>query len=421
MKPQLTFVDVRTVSAWRNRNFRCIWGATTVSALGSEVGELALPVLALVWLDASAEELSFVRAATFLPYLVLTLWLGVVVDRYRRRPLLIGAEAVSACVLLTMAGLALMGSLTIPALIAAAALLGSMAVLHMLADFSFVPLIVSREQLADANARITATQSAIGIGGSGAGGALVQWLSAPIAVALNGVGRLVAVVLLCRVRTTEPVPEPSGDSTLRQAREGLATLGRHRVVRALAAEATAWNLGNEVFMLALTVAVVQGRSDGPLALGVILMAGGVGASMGAGLSARLTAAFGYGRSLIAALTLGNTAPLLGVLLASDTSTRSLAFLGVAFLVSGLGVGVANSQAVTVRQLTVPDTLRGRVNAAYRMLFWGALAIGALLAGSVVAAWAWRPAAVAGATLMAISTLPVVFSPVRGMRDLTHHS
>jgi len=154
---------------------------------------------------------------------------------------------------------------------------------------------------------------------------------------------------------------------------------------------------------------------------VILMAGGVGASMGAGLSARLTAAFGYGRSLIAALTLGNTAPLLGVLLASDTSTRSLAFLGVAFLVSGLGVGVANSQAVTVRQLTVPDTLRGRVNAAYRMLFWGALAIGALLAGSVVAAWAWRPAAVAGATLMAISTLPVVFSPVRGMRDLTHHS
>jgi len=99
MKPQLTFVDVRTVSAWRNRNFRCIWGATTVSALGSEVGELALPVLALVWLDASAEELSFVRAATFLPYLVLTLWLGVVVDRYRRRPLLIGAEAVSACVL----------------------------------------------------------------------------------------------------------------------------------------------------------------------------------------------------------------------------------------------------------------------------------------------------------------------------------
>ncbi|MFQ6486079.1 MFS transporter [Brachybacterium epidermidis] len=409
------------VTAWSSRDFRRIWGATTASALGNEVGELALPVLALVWLGASAEELSWVRVATFLPYLALTLWIGVLVDRHPRRPLLIGAEAVSACVLLTTAGLALVGSLTIPMLIAAAAVLGSMAVLHMLADFSFVPLVVSREQLADANARITATQSAIGIGGSGVGGALVQWMSAPFAVALNGIGRFVAVALICRVRTPEPTPEPSTDSTLRQASKGLAALARHRVVRSLAAEATAWNLGNEVLMLALTVAVVQGHPSGPLALGVILMAGGIGAFLGASLSAQLTATFGYGRSLIAAMALGNTAPLLGVLLASDTSTRSLVVLGVALLASGVGVGVANSQAVTVRQLTVPEPLRGRVNAAYRMLSWGALAIGALLAGSLVTTWSWWPAAIVGATLMAASTLPVALSPVRGMRDLADPS
>lgn len=417
---EITSITMTTVSAWRSRDFRRIWGATTSSALGNEVGELALPVLALVWLGASAEELSMVRAATFLPYLLLTLWLGVVVDRYRRRALLITAEAVSACTLLTIGGLALLGTLTIPVLVVAAALLGSMAVLHMLADFSFVPLVVSREQLADANARITATQSAIGIGGSGVGGALVQWLSAPIAIGLNGVGRLAAVVLLYRVRTQEPVPEPSGASTLAQAWEGLVTLGHHRVVRALAAEATAWNLGNEVFMLAMTVAVVQERSDGPLMLGVIFMAGGVGAFLGASLSARLTSAFGYGRSLITAMALGNTAPLLGVLLAPDTSTRSLVLLGVAFVASGVGIGVANSQAVTVRQLCVAEHLRGRVNAAYRMLSWGALALGALLAGWLVTAWAWWPAAIAGTTLMAVSTLPVAVSPVRRMQGLTDH-
>ncbi|MCT2178912.1 MFS transporter, partial [Brachybacterium muris] len=249
----------------------------------------------------------------------------------------------------------------------------------------------------------------------------VQWLSAPFAVALNGIGRFVAVALICRVRTPEPTPEPSTDSTLRQASEGLAALARHRVVRSLAAEATAWNLGNEVLMLALTVAVVQGHPSGPLALGVILMAGGIGAFLGASLSAQLTATFGYGRSLIAAMALGNTAPLLGVLLASDTSTRSLVVLGVALLASGVGVGVANSQAVTVRQLTVPEPLRGRVNAAYRMLSWGALAIGALLAGSLVTTWSWWPAAIVGATLMAASTLPVALSPVRGMRDLADPS
>lgn len=173
-------------------------------------------------------------------------------------------------------------------------------------------------------------------------------------------------------------------------------------------------------MLAMTVAVVQERSDGPLMLGVIFMAGGVGAFLGASLSARLTSAFGYGRSLITAMALGNTAPLLGVLLASDTSTRSLVLLGVAFVASGVGIGVANSQAVTVRQLCVAEHLRGRVNAAYRMLSWGALALGALLAGWLVTAWAWWPAAIAGTTLMAASTLPVAVSPARRMQGLTDH-
>ena len=145
------------VSAWRSRDFRRLWGASTASALGGEIGELALPVLALVWLGASAEELSWVRAATFLPYLVLTLWLGVLVDRWRRRRLMITAETVSGITLLGIAGAALAGWLTVPVLVAAAALLGAMSVLHMLADFSFTPHVVSRAALPDANAKMTAT------------------------------------------------------------------------------------------------------------------------------------------------------------------------------------------------------------------------------------------------------------------------
>lgn len=415
--PSLTSILVMTVSAWRSRDFRRVWGASTSAALGSEIGELAMPVLALVWLGASAQELSWVRAATFLPYLLLTLWLGVLVDRYRRRPLLIGAETVNGLVLLTVAGLALAGWLTVPVLVVSTFVLGSMSVLHMLADFSFVPQIVTKSQLPDANARITATHSAIGIGGAGVGGALVQALTAPVAVGINGVGRVVAVLLLRRIDTIEEPPQPAQTSAWTQAKEGMSTLVRHRVVRALATEATLWNLGNELFMLALTVSIISARGDGPLVLGLVLMAGGVGAFTGASLSAKLTRRFGYGHSLIAALLLGNTAPLVGVLLARDTSLRSLLILACAFLLSGLGIGVANSQAVTVRQLTVPEHLRGRVNAAYRLLSWGALSVGALLAGLSIQALSTWPTAVIGTALMAISTLPVALSPVRRMREL----
>ncbi|WP_187344363.1 MFS transporter [Serinicoccus sp. CUA-874] len=90
---------------------------------------------------------------------------------------------------------------------------------------------------------------------------------------------------------------------------------------------------------------------------------------------------------------------------------------MAFLVSGLGIGVANSQAVTVRQLAVPARLRGRVNSAYRLLSWGALSVGALVAGVLVTVWGAWPTALAGTVLMAVATLPVALSPVRGMRDL----
>ncbi|WP_151526742.1 MFS transporter [Serinicoccus kebangsaanensis] len=407
----------KVMSAWSSRDYRRVWGASTAGAVGGEIGELALPVLALVTLGASAQELSWMRTATFLPYLLLTLWLGVVVDNRRRRPLMIGAEVGRAALLVAVGALALTGQLSVPILVAATFGVGALAVLHMLADFSFLPYVVSPGQLPDANARITATQSAVGIGGSGLGGALVQAVTAPVAVLVNAFTHLVSALLLRRVRVEEAAVEPAEAGTLAQAKEGLVTMLRHRVVRALAAEATVWNLGNEVFMLALTVAVVGGRSDGPLVLGLVLMAGGVGAFVGASLSARLTARVGYGRSLVGAMLLGNTAPLLGVVLSGSTSLRSLIVLGVAFLASGVGIGVANSQAVTVRQLAVPERLRGRVNSAYRLLSWGALSVGAMLAGVLVTLWGPWATAVVGTALMTLATLPVALSPVRHMRDL----
>lgn len=353
----------------------------------------------------------------YLPYLLLTLWLGVVVDRYRRRRMMIGAELISALLLVSMAALALTGLLGIPMLVVFTFLIGSLAVLHSLADFSFLPHVVTAEQLPDANARVTATESAIDIGGSGLGGALVQAVTAPVALLINGIASVTSALLLWRVRTNEPAPERQEANAVTQAGQGLAALWRNRSVRGLAVEATTWNLGNEVFMLALTVAILTSRPDGPLALGLVLMAGGVGAFIGAAFSARLTARFGYGPSLIGALIVGSTAPLLGMLAARDTTLASLAVLAAAFLASGLGVGVANSQAVTVRQLAVDEAIRGRVNAAYRLLSWGALPVGALAAGLTVELAGLWLAGVIGAAVMALSSLAVILSPVRRMRDL----
>lgn len=408
----------QVTNAWRIPNFRRVWGAGAFSALGAEIGELAIPVLALITLGASAAELSYVRAALLAPYLLLTLWLGVLVDRSPRRPLMIVADVTRGVLLLAVCGLALAGWLTVPMLIAAATLIGSLTVLYSLADFSFLPLVVDEGSLIDANARITATQSVIGMAGAGAGGLLVQALTAPFALGLNALGYLFSGALVSRMNVPEHRrPRTDRASAYVEARLGVATLLRHRVLRALVAEASIWNLGNEVLMIALTVLLLQTYGYGVVVLGLILMALGVGAFVGSILSQRLTARFGYGRSLIAALLVGNTAPIAGVLAVSAPGWGGVAALTIAFLVSGLGIGVANSQAVSLRQLAIVPELRGRVNASYRLISWGALSLGALAGGALATAFSPWAAAFGGAILMATAALPVILSPVRSMTTL----
>lgn len=406
---------VNRASAWASKDFRALWRASALSVAGSEVGEIALPVLALLVLDASATELSWVRMALFAPFLLLTLPLGVLVDRHPGLRLMILADAARGLLLLTVAGLALTGGLGVPILVALVAVLGACTVLHGLADFSLLPQLLTPGQLPDGNARLTATHSSLGVAGQGVGGALVQVVTAPWAVVVNGATYLGSALLLRRVSTVTDRPPRTEGSGLQVAWSGLQALRRHRAVRALAVEATIWNLGNEVLILSITILVLRTYDLGPLALGLVLMAGGVGAATGSAMSARLTRAVGYGPGLITALAVGNTAPLAVRAFTAGTPGR-VVVLALTFLVSGLGIGVANSQAVTVRQLAVPEGLRGRVNAAYRFLSWGALAVGALTAGQLVAALGTHRAAVIGAAVMACATIPVVLSPVRRMRS-----
>jgi MFS family permease len=404
--------------AWHIPAFRRVWGAGAFSSLGAEIGELAIPVLALVTLSASAAELSFVRAALLAPYLLLTLWLGVLVDRMPRRPLMIAADLGRGLLLVVVCVLAVAGMLSVPILIAAAALVGSLTVLYVLADFSFLPLVVDESALIDANAKITATQSVISVAGAGAGGLLVQVLTAPFALALNAVGYLASGALISRVR----VPEPRRSrgqraSALTEARVGISVLVRHRALRALVSEASIWNFGNEIFMIALSILLLQSHNLGPVVLGALIMAIGVGMFVGSIHSQALTARFGYGRSLVVALILGNSAPVIGILGVGNVSWQGITGLAIAFVVSGVGIGIANSQAVSLRQLAVFPELRGRVNAGYRLVSWGALSIGALVGGLLATILGPWLAAVIGAAVMATASLPVVVSPVRRMRAI----
>ncbi|MGM0697994.1 MAG: MFS transporter [Actinomycetota bacterium] len=423
-------------SAWTVPGFRLFWSAGALSRLGAEVGEIALPALTLITLGATAMEASWVRTALVAPFLVVTLWFGVIVDRHPRRPLMILADWVRGVLLVAVCVLALTNTLTIPVAVGAAFAIGTMTVLYQLADFSFLPQFVPEDALIDANAKITATESAIETAGSGVGGLIVQAVTAPIAIAVNAVGYLASALLIGRLRIDEPAPETTAtagvpapgatetadepaakSSAIAEARDGLKSLISHPILRALAAEASLWNFGHEILMLALAVHVLAGLPSGPLVFGAVVTCGGIGALIGSLLSPRLTKRFGYGRSLLVSLVLGNTAPLIGMVTVAFYPAVLIPGLALAFLLSGLGSGVADSQSTSIRQLALPDEIRGRVNAGYRLVSWGAPSIGAILGGTLITFIGPVGSAVSGAALMALATMPVALSPVRGIRAI----
>jgi predicted MFS family arabinose efflux permease len=400
--------------AWRSRPFRWLWTGGAVSTFGTEVSELALPLLALLTLSASAAELGVLRTAQFLPYLLATLPIGLVVDRCLRRPLMIVADLGRFALVALIPLSVWLGYESMGLLYAVVFAAGVLTVLYQMSDFAFVPSVVTVHQLADANAKVAATQSAMEIGGRGFGGVLVQTLTAPVAIAVDAASYLVSALCLGRVRVPEPVPASAARSPLREAVEGFRVAVGNPYLRALLAGATTFNLFTEVFMIGVMLYAVHDLGLPAAGIGAILVAGGVGSLVGSWFGVRLTGRFHYGTVLLVTLAVGNTAPL-ATTLTGVAGARATWLLGAAFLVMGLGIGISNAHAVTIRQVAAAPGLRGRVNAAYRLISWGAVPLGALLGGFVATrAGAWA-AMVTGAAGLATATLWVAISPVRTLR------
>ncbi|WP_116946963.1 MFS transporter [Jiangella endophytica] len=403
--------------AWDSRDFRRLWTGSAVSTFGSEVAELAVPLLAIGVLAATPGELGALRTAQFLPFLLATLPLGLLVDRRRRLPLMIGADLGRFGLILVIPIAIWAGLAQIELLYVVMFLAGVLTVLYQVADFAFVPDVVTPRQLVDANGKLAAAQSANEIGARGFGGLLVQAASAPVAMLVNAVTYLVSALSLRGIALVEaPRAAASARPSWGEVTAGLREALRNRFIRALLGEATTFNLFNEIFVLGLMLFTVREAGLSPVQIGIVFTAGGVGSFLGAWFGSRVTGRFGYGRVLLITLILGNTAPVL-VALAGTDAVGILALFGSVFVVMGVGIGIANVHAVTLRQAALPEELRGRVNAAYRLISWGAIPVGASLGGLLAGLTDGRTAMVTGACGMALATLWVAFSPVRRLASI----
>ena len=399
------------------RDFRLFWLAQGASSAGGQISELAIPLLAVVVLNASAAEVGLLGAARWLPFLLLALPLGVMVDRLRRRPVLVLSDLARAALTLVVVVFAFTGALTLWTLVILVALIGVFTVSFEVSYQSYLPAVVGRDELERATGRLQATAAATEVGGPGLGGLLIQALSAPWALLAHLLTYLVSATALLGIRTVESAPPRTGRSVLRDLADGLAFVRRDRYLVSLIGFAAIYNLFAQWIMVLFTVHAVRelGLSAGHL--GLVFSLGAIGAVVGAALAPVSVRRFGAGPVLIACAALECVALAVLPLVGSSWPTPTIVavLIGV-FAVNGAGTSLSSVVALTLRQLRTPDHILGRVNATMRWISYGVISIGAALGGVVGELLGTRLGLAVGCAGTLLTVVWVAASPLRRIGD-----
>ncbi|MFI2434164.1 MFS transporter [Streptomyces sp. NPDC018693] len=400
-------------SPWRLPAFRALFAASALSHLGTSIGYVALPLLAVTVLDAGPGQAGALAALSTAAFLLIGLPAGAWVDRLSGRRVLVVADAARAALLASVPVAWWLDALTLPQLYAVALLNGCATVFFDIGSQSVLPALVGRERLVRANAAIVSLMAGANIAGRGAGGFLVQLATAPLALAAGALAYFASALGLTRV-DRRAAPGPAQRRLRAEVAEGLRHVLRSGELRALAATATLANLGAQMVNAMLPVLFTRELGLPAGALGLYWAAGGVGLLLGAACARHLASRLGHGRALA---RVGLWCAPAGLAVALVGRGPWLWIAGAAWLVVMAKTGIDNVLGVTLRQHLTPDALLGRMNATFRFLLTGALAIGSTLAGVIGELLDVRTAVWTGAACLACAFLPVFRSPLRTLRSL----
>jgi MFS family permease len=393
--------------------FRTYWGAHTVSLFGDQVSLLAVPLVAVLTLDASAAEMGYLSAVALLPNLVLALHAGAWADRWgRRRHIMIATDLGRAALLASVPVAYALGALTFAQLYVVAFLAGSLAVLFNVSDASLFQTIVRRERFVEASSLLNGSRAFSFVAGPSVAGLLVHAVTAPGALLVDAVSFLTSGALLGRIRPEEPRPdrERSGVTV------GLRWIAASPIIRSTLLATATVNFFNFVFwaLFVLYATRTLGVTSGTL--GLVLGAGAVGGLIGSAIATPLTRLIGIGPTLVLGCVLF-PAPFLLVPLARGSDPVVLGCLFVAELGSGLGVMLLDISAGSLFAAVIPNRLRARVSGAYTFVNYGIRVVGSL-AGGLLGTWiGLRPALWIGAAGAMLGVLFLLPSPVPRLREL----
>jgi MFS family permease len=404
----------------RERDFRRLWLAQTISQVGTQVTNLALPLVAIIVLQASAFEVALLGAIEFLPFVFFTLPAGAWVDRLPKRRVLIAADVGRAAILAFVPIGYATGVLAMWQLYVIAFLAGVLTVFFEVAYQSILPELVDRERIAEGNSRLEISRSAAQILGPGLGGFLVGAFTAPMAILADALSYLGSASFLFGIRSAglaveaDPIRDRPRPSLRHEIAEGLRFYAKSSLLLAESGAIVTMNLGSNISYSILLVFLVRELGMKPEAIGVAFSIGSVGVLVGAASAAAFGRRLGVGPALIIASAIVTGGAFLILLATPETAFAILLAMAAVQGFSGI---IINVNGVSLRQSLTPDHLQGRVNATGRWINWSVLPAAAILGGLIATAIGLRGTILVGATIGLLSLPWLVFSPIRSLKDM----
>ncbi|MGH7722083.1 MAG: MFS transporter [Candidatus Dormibacteria bacterium] len=400
---------------WRQRDFALLWGGQTVSEIGSAVTTLALPTLAIFAFHAGPAAVGLMVASERVPFPIVALFAGAIVDRVRRRRVMIACNLARLVLLIAIPVMSGVGALRLWELFVAAGAMGVFTVFFDVSYMAYVPGLVGPDRMLEANSRLQVTWSAAQTVGPGLAGGLVQAVGAARAVLVDAFSFLVSTIALLSIGRPEPRPAEAGPRRrlLAEVGEGVRHVFGIPALRAQLLCLSAAGVFAHAYEAPLYVFAYNRLHLSPGLLGAMLASLGVGAMVGSFAGSRIITVVGVGRTI----SLGNglAGALIGLVPLGMFVSPAAVIFPALFLSGAIGVAGDIAQ-VTLRQTLTPARLQGRMSSVFRTFYWGAWPLGNLLGGLLAAAIGAATTLWVTALLGALGCLSIRFTPLWRVRD-----
>lgn len=396
--------------------FARFWTAGTASIFGISIAGVAVDVLVVQELQATEAEVGFVRAVQFLPYLLVGLVAGALVDRWPRRRTLVATHLGSGLTLLLIPALWLTGQLSLPMVAAVLFAVGVFGVFSAAVEQSYIPDLVPRASLVTANARVGQSATVAQTSGPALAGVLVGWLTAPITLLITAVTHLLASATVVTIKVPEQRPDnPGKPRILRSISDGVGFIYRHPTLAPLGISTHVWFLANSAAITVFALFALRELGLSPFVYGIVLACAGAGGLIGAFCAPGLARRIGEGWVIVSATTLTPIA-WTGILLIPHAGPWAVICLALAKTLYGFGLGLSDPPELGYRQTMTPRDMLGRVNATMRSANRTLAMIGAVTGGVLAGIIGYRGTIGAAIAVFIIALIIIVVSPMRSARS-----